>query len=265
MEETNRTKEDKNSQEKRTILLFLILIALIIIIYLLIRCMGVIDHRPLTPTGNVDVFDIIFGKDTCGTNCNCNCNSPTCPSTPSGGAGNTSNKPTGGTNIEYPSTGEPSTDEEDKPVQIPPEEQEGFLTYDKDIMYSQDTPLNIFTQTAYYVVEDKIAPASENSYQFVVRNNNDFNVIYNLTLKETNKYNINMKYRLKLNGKYVVGNDDEYVTYDKLNQYNISLASRNLDVYTLDWKWFESSNDTEIGSNIEANYQLALEITASEE
>lgn len=253
MEEDNKEKEHKN-KEKRTVLLFLILIALIIIIYLLIRCMGIIDHRSLIPTGNVDVFDIIFGNDTCGTNCNCNCNCncPACPTNPSGGSGSVPTNPTmGGTTTENPSTGETPT-------------YEGFLAYDDSTMYSHDTPLNIFKQTAYYVVDDKIAPTSENSYQFVVRNNNDFNVIYSLTLKETNKYNINMRYRLKLNGEYVVGSDDEYVTYDKLSQHDIGLASRNNDVYTLDWKWFESSNDTEVGTNIEANYQLSLEISASE-
>ncbi len=275
----NEKETTREKKEKKTILLFLILVALIIIIFLLIRCMGVIDHRTLIPTGNVDVFDIIFGNDKCDTNCNCNCNCPTCPTCPTNPSEEPgsipSNPSTGGTITENPSTGGPSTGEENKPTPsptpspspppTPPEEQEDFLVYDKDKMYSKDTPLNIFTQTSYYVADGKIAPASENSYQFVIRNNNDFNVQYSLTLKETNEHNIKMRYRLKVDGEYIAGSENEYVTFDQLNQTNIELASRNHKVYTLDWKWVESDNDTEVGSNIEANYQLALEITASAE
>ena len=91
---------------------------------------------------------------------------------------------------------------------------------------------------------------------------NDFNIKYNLKAMQTNIYNINMKYRLKLNGDYVLGNDNEYVTADELKQYNIGLANNTYDVYTLDWKWFESSNDTEIGEDVNSFYRLDLQVTA---
>ncbi len=139
------------------------------------------------------------------------------------------------------------------------------VVYDSDTEYSSNTPLNIFTQTAYYVVEDKIAPTSENTYQFVIKNSNNFNIKYNIQAMETNKYNINMKYRLKQNGDYVLGNDNEYVTADEIEQYNIGLAGNTYDVYTLDWKWFESSNDTEIGEDISSYYKLNLKVTAIED
>ena len=73
-----------------------------------------------------------------------------------------------------------------------------------------------------------------------------------------------MKYRLKLNGVYVAGNANKWLTYDELNQYNIGLSSNTYNVYTLEWKWFESKNDTEVGTNINSNYKLELKITASE-
>jgi len=71
-----------------------------------------------------------------------------------------------------------------------------------------------------------------------------------------------MKFRLKLNGVYVVGSNDEYVTADELFQYDMILADNNYDVYTLDWKWFEGPNDTEIGTNINSKYKLSLDIAA---
>ena len=221
-------KQEKKN-EKNFIVMLLILIALIIIIFLLVRSLGFIDHRPRIPTGNIDIFDIIFKKD-CDNNCNCSDGT-----TSVGGSGSESN-----------------------------EDKDGVEVFERQIEYSQDTQLHIFTNTAYYVVDNKIAPASENSYQFVIRNNNEFNIKYDLDLLEDNKYNINMKYRLKLNGVYVAGNDDKWLTYDELKQENIALAANTYDVYTLDWKWFEGSNDTEVGTNINSNYKLDLRITASE-
>ena len=78
------------------------------------------------------------------------------------------------------------------------------------------------------------------------------------------KNKINIKYRLKLDGTYVAGNDDTWLNCSELSQYDIELSSKNYDVYTLDWKWFESKNDTEVGTDINSNYKLELKITASE-
>ncbi len=232
----SKQEQNERKSERNFIVMLLILIALIIIIFLLVRNLGFIDHKPRIPTGNVDIFDIIFKKD-CDNNCDCNC---TCNNSD----GSISVGGSGGN-------------------QTVPEDKDGIEVFDKETEYSQDTQLHIFTNTAYYVVDNKIAPASENSYQFVIRNNNEFNIRYNLDLFEENKYNINMKYRLKLNGVYVAGNDDEWLTYDELQQENIGLAANTYDVYTLDWKWIEGSNDTEVGTNINSNYKLELKITAS--
>lgn len=217
-------KEKKeNSKEKNTILLLLLLFAIVIIVFLLLRSCGRIDHMQLIPTGNVDIFDINFGKD-------CDCDDFCGDSKPVFGEGS-------------------STD--------------GVDVYDDDVFFSTSTKLNIFTQTSYYVVDGKIAPTSENSYQFVIRNNNDFNITYSLEMFETNKYNINMKYRLKLNGVYVLGSNTEYVSASELKQYNMTLTGNKYDVYTLDWKWFESDNDTEVGMNIDSEYELDVKISAS--
>ena len=236
----DRQEQKEKKNERNFIVMQLILIALIIIIFLLVRNLGFIDHKSRIPTGNIDIFDIIFKKD-CDNNCygdNNNDNS-------NNNEGNFAN--TNGSNN-----------------QTIPEDKDGVEVFDRQTEYSEDTQLRIFTNTAYYVVDSKIAPASENTYQFVIRNNNEFNIKYDLDLLEENKYNVNMKYRLKLNGVYVAGNDNEWLTYEELKQENIELTANTYDVYTLDWKWFEGSNDTEVGTNINSNYRLDLKITASE-
>ena len=234
-------EEQERKNERFFFLMMLIFIALIIIIFLLIRNLGLIDHKSKIPTGNIDIFDIIFQQ-----NCNCNCNN--CHNN---NCGNCTNSNQCNNVSSFQATMSPS-------------KQSGIKVFDKEIEYTQNTILNIFTNTTYYVVNDKIAPLTENAYQFVIRNHNDFNIKYSLELNEENTYDVNMKYRLKLNGVYVAGNDDTWLTYDELNQYNIGLSANTHDVYTLDWKWFESKNDTEVGTNINSNYKLGLKITASE-
>ena len=245
----------EQKKDRSTILTMLILIALVIIIFLLIKSLGLIDHRPRIPTGNIDIFDINFGRNAGCCNCNCNCHNNNNVNTPCGNCVNSNcnvNNNSNNNNNDNSNNGSINN------TQI----QTGVYVYDSEEQYTTNTPLNIFTQTSYYVVDGKIAPLSENSYQFVIRNNNDFNIRYDIAIMETNEYDINMKYRLKLNGKYVAGNDREYVTADELNQYAIGLASNTYDVYTLDWKWFESSNDTKVGTNIAAYYKLDLKVTA---
>ncbi len=257
--------QDKNQKnEKKFIRMFLTFVILLIILYFLVRSLGLIEHKPRIPTGNVDIFDIIFNRD-CG-NDNKDASDGKCTSSKNECNKNTlqngsseSNKNSGN------SVEKDDSQDDDNDTPSIPEEREGVEVFDKQTEYSQNTPLRIFTHTAYDVVKDKIAPASENSYQFVIRNNNEFNILYALEFDDENKYDINMKYRLKLNGEYVVGNDDNWITYDKLNQYNKKLTAKAYDVYTLDWKWFESSNDTEVGTNISSDYKLEIRINAEEE
>lgn len=272
-----REDEKERKVEKNFIISILILIALIIIIFLLIREFGFIDHKPRIPTGNVDIFDINFNCDNCCNKCNDNTSNNTQGTNkPNNNTNNNitnnnnndTDKPNNDTNnnvnnnTNKPNDNTNNNDDNDKPSETPEEEETGVTVFDEDTKYAYDTPLNIFTHTAYYVVEDKIAPGSENAYQFVIRNNNEFNIKYDIDMMETNDYNINMRYRLKLNNTYVVGNSDSWVTYEELQQADIALAAKTYDVYTLEWKWFEGSNDTEIGTNVNSKYKLDIKIFA---
>lgn len=141
------------------------------------------------------------------------------------------------------------------------DETDDFKVYDKDkkpVNWNGSTNLKIFTKSIYNV-DGVIAPESENTYEFIVKNSTDYNIKYNVEFNETNDYNINMKYKLKKNGTYII---DHYVDANELNITNQLLNTNNKDTYQLEWKWVSSTNDTSIGTNPEAVYGLQIEVKA---
>lgn len=59
--EVEEIQQEHNKKERLFVIIILILIAIFVILYLLISYLGIIEHRPKIPTGNVDIFEIIFG------------------------------------------------------------------------------------------------------------------------------------------------------------------------------------------------------------
>lgn len=226
-------------KDRKIILIIICLIIFVILLYFLIRHFGLINAK--IPTGNVNIFDINFieqGKD------------------------NTTNESNSLEDLNNDDYKQNYSQNDGSQIN---ETSDNLTVYDKNTVYTSSTPLEIFKNKSYYVKNDLIAPGSENSYQFVIRNNNDFAIEYSLRFEQDNPYNINMKYRLKQDGKYIVGDDKNWVTASELLQKEMVLANYSYNVYTLDWKWFESDNetDTKIGSNIEANYSLNINIFAN--
>lgn len=138
------------------------------------------------------------------------------------------------------------------------EEFEEFSVRDKNVKWNGVTDAKIFTNSMYEL-EDRIAPESSNTYQFVVKNSTNFNLKYSIEFIENNQYNINMKYKLKKNDTYLI---DQYVSADELDIFDVLLDSNTNDTYYLEWKWISSSNDTEIGINTDSKYGLKIEIKA---
>ena len=121
-------------------------------------------------------------------------------------------------------------------------------------IYQQE--LDIFKNAAFNY-ENKIAPGVSNTYHFVVHNSSDINLKYYVEMYENTEYQINLKYRLKRNNKYVIGNEEEWVTASELktnfNKINFSTS----DSYSLDWKWFDDDKqDTIVGKNMTSKYKL---------
>lgn len=135
-------------------------------------------------------------------------------------------------------------------------ENELFVS-DEKIVWDNVTQLKIFSNSIY-TIEGKIAPEDSNIYRYVVKNSTGYNLKYSISFIETNPYHINMKYKLKKNGTYLV---DHYVSYDELNIEGQFLNAKKNDTYDLEWKWISSDNDTEVGK-VGANYSLKIEVKA---
>ena len=69
-----------------------------------------------------------------------------------------------------------------------------------------------------------------------------------------------MKYRLKLNNVYIVGDENNYEDLNKLSLEDIKILEKSKCLYTLEWKWEDSENDIEIAKNGLATYRLYIEI-----
>lgn len=214
---------NKNTKVKPIIIL---IIVFIIILYLLILKFGNIEHYgPKVPTGNVDIFEI-----------NCKCQDCTSNDIDK-------NKQNNVDSHNYLS---------------PKGEEYAVVAYDNYKIYDTKE-LRIFENPSYEFREI-IAPGSENSYTFMIRNTNDFDIHVNLVIEEENEYNFNMKYKLKSKGEYIAGSDSKYDSVSNLNDKNVLIKANSYKTYVLDWKWLDSDNDTDIGINDNANYKLKINI-----
>ena len=124
--------------------------------------------------------------------------------------------------------------------------------------YIYQQKINIFSNNAFQY-EDKIAPGVSNTYKFKANNTSNTNVKYYLQMFENSEYPINLKYRLRRNGKYIIGNDSTWVKAGELvTEYKI-LNGNTYDAYELDWKWFDDDyNDTIAGENMTSEYTLEI-------
>ena len=216
-----------DSKKNSKAYLYIIIIMLLIIIFLLFymrEYIGRIGY--LTPTGNVDVFNI---------NIDGNCKEEDCNQCNGEHVFNENND---------------NSDNSDKTE---------YIIKDKDGNWIYQNELNIFSNPAYEF-KNIIAPESSNVYQFILYNSNNNEIKYYINMEETNPYNINMMYKLKKNGSYIAGDKSNWVDVDELNTTLSSLHSKDTDSYSLEWKWVSSSNDNDIGKSNDAQYALKIKI-----
>lgn len=127
-------------------------------------------------------------------------------------------------------------------------------------IWSKENRLNIFSNPVYEF-KNIIAPGSSNVYYFAIYNSADMNFTYDIRFIENCKYKINMKYKLKTNNMYIAGNENSWVTAEELNQVNLPIKAHDTTTYILEWKWFDSENDTYIGKNMSEDlYKLNMQI-----
>lgn len=231
-------------EERKTKKYWCIIILLIIIILLLLffAKFGKIQNKYLVPTGNIDVFNI----DIDG---NCGCSDKDKCDNKSDDESDTVNKKIDSNTY--------TIWNEQKYKDVFGE----IYVDDKNGNYIYQQHLDIFNN-AFYEYTNKIAPGVSNTYYFVAHNNSDINVKYYVEMYESTKYDINLKYRLKRNGKYIIGNENKWVSANDLKTSFSNLNMKNSDKYSLDWKWeYEDGideQDTYIGENMDDVYKLNI-------
>lgn len=172
---------------------------------------------------------------------------------------------TGKTNINTGKENESNSggNDNNKPNQnVPVDTGIDFEVTEKEKTWDQLQELSIFNNK-YFNGQNKIAPGVSGSYEFKVHNKSKYNMKYKVKFSENNNYNINLQYKIKRNGQYL---NTEYARIQNLNFDSISLNSYGTDVYTIEWEWIDSSNDTEIGNNAEnVVYNLMINVTGEKE
>ena len=247
--------------KKKRVICAIVLVWMIILSYLLIRSFGHIENNEsLTPTGNVDIFEISC-RQCCGNEKNDG--DTEVPSTGSVVRKKDSdenenvwhaNEEESGDEQEGEEGEEKGGEEEDKDL--------GDVVVYDDYKIWDNKDLRIFSNPAFEY-KNIIAPGSYNSYAFVIRNNNDFDIVADIVFKETNAKNINMQYKLKNDGEFLLGSTDNYVPIKDRVIQNVELPANSYKSYILDWKWLDSSNDAEVGFDANSIYKLSIAIRAT--
>ena len=241
------------------ILVKIVLIAVIIIL-LLHNCsmLKKINNNKKTdgvPTGNVDIFEFKCEEKKCHDVLPDKKDIPE-PDNNSKNAYKTPSNNTKPASDEKTPSADPKPDESTEPAG----DEDDFIVADT-VNWKNQNELRIFSNPLFEM-EEKIAPESSNVYQFIVRNKTSLKINYKMTFIETNKKNINMMYRLKRGSDYIIGDNNKWVTAEELNSSNIELNSNSDHVYYLEWKWFSSNNDTNVGTDVTSKYKLNISIEA---
>ncbi|MCR4753450.1 MAG: hypothetical protein K5837_03475 [Candidatus Saccharibacteria bacterium] len=253
---------EKKAQERNRFAntaIILLLIAIAILLWLLLKPQ---PEPTKIPTGNVDVFDIRIGC-LCGDD-DGDGKPDDCDKDGDGEADKVSDLTPGseGYKSYYSSTINGRTEPMDVSTT-------GIVYVDDDNgKYVYQKELQIF-QNAAFEYTNKIAPGVSNSYNFKVHNETNNAIRYNIDFDEDSEYAVNMLYRLKRGGTYVVGSDTEWVSSSNLSVSALKqLAKDGVDTYTLDWKWpYEGGKDaadTEAGEKMTSEYVLGIKVNFEE-
>ena len=134
---------------------------------------------------------------------------------------------------------------------------------EKNVDFEKIDDLNIFSNPEFSG-KKMIAPRSKSSYDFKIENTTNKNVKYHINMTEVNELDINMKYKLKLDNIYIIGNKDEWADVEDLVINDIIVTENSRNIYTLEWFWEDAPNDTSIGEAVYAEYKLKINITSEE-
>lgn len=135
---------------------------------------------------------------------------------------------------------------------------QGFSINDNNRIWSETQNINIFNSS-------QIFPGDFGTYEFLISNNTDEDSEYSIEFEEENNFNANVLYKLQRNGEYIAGNTSDWVHYFDLNTSLKTLASKDKDLFKIEWKWVpdNDSEDTSTGRNRNATYLLKATVSAT--
>lgn len=133
-----------------------------------------------------------------------------------------------------------------------------FITEVDGDVWSDEKEITVFKNGEYN--NSVIYPGIEGSYSFRLENRNPDPMTYSMVFAEENQYKINMLYRLKRNGVYLKSGEYQPIGYLFFEGLMVDVDKN--DVFTLEWTWKESDNDTEIGMS-NATYVLKIRVDAN--
>ena len=88
--------------------------------------------------------------------------------------------------------------------------------------FDKQTKIDIFSNSEFNN-KKIIAPGSNGSYDFVIENKSDKKLKYDITFKDEMDNPVNMNYKLKIDGVYIHGNKDNYVSIEDLQTKDLSI------------------------------------------
>lgn len=236
--------EQKHHNYKTVLIIILLLLTIAFLVWLLLRPQS---GAKRTPTGNVDIFNI-------NINCVCGPGEEKKDDCDKDGDGQADDEIVSYTGV---------IDNRQATIR------DHGTIYVDDIggLYTYQRNLRIFENVAFEYTS-KIAPGVSNSYDFRVHNTTLTPINYGVSFEEKSEYAINMHYRLKRNGLYIIGDDDTWVSASELVSTMIYLSGNATDEFTLDWEWpYEGGTDeadTEAGEKMTSEYNLGIKIIFEE-
>lgn len=166
-----------------------------------------------------------------------------------------------------------------RPAKLEPDVQ----TRDETVQWEATTQIDLF-RTAYENAQGAqtvksesgskvIAPGTENSYTFSIRNTGNVALNYSLSLQGTlavSEKTIPLQFRLRCGDQWLVGAADRWSSLEELDAYSgaSTLNPEKQDEYRLEWQWpYEGTDtaDSRLGSvslNADAQFRMTVTTTA---
>ena len=102
--------------------------------------------------------------------------------------------------------------------------------------------------------------------KFGVKNVTNGDIIYDVGFTDQSNYLVNMKYKLKIDNIYIVGDENHYVSLDQMKVNDITVVNGSNNIFTIEWYWEDDDPRDVIVGMAEPTqyYTLNLAINARE-